>query len=154
MLVYDRRKTHVSIISGKYGIIKANTVCNTGEIIEYFTNLTGIIDNSVPFLKNDFTAAKISLVRNDRFSRFPERLLLRPPSHLSRKYTDFDCLLIAVVKFLCFLYVSHLLFPSISVIQHIFRMNSTSETAVHVRKRRFFKSFLLYRGVFINHIGK
>ena len=76
VLVDDRRKTLVSIMIGQYGIIKANTVCNTGEIIiKYFTNLTGIIDNGVPFLENDFTAAKISLVRNERFNRFPERLL-------------------------------------------------------------------------------
>ena len=78
MLVYDRRKTLVSIIIGRYGIIKANTVCNTGEIIiEYFTNLTGIIDNTVPFLKNDFTAAKISLVRYERFNRFPENCFFK-----------------------------------------------------------------------------
>ena len=58
MLVYDRRKYH-----GRYGIIKANTVCNTSEMSrEYLTNLTGVIDYSFPFLKKGFAAVKISLV--------------------------------------------------------------------------------------------
>ena len=157
MLVYDRRKTLVSMIIGRYGIITANTVCNTGEIIiKNFTNLTGIIHYSVPFLKYGFTAAKISLVRNEMFSRFPESLLFgttvtsfskicwfRLFANRSRQISLFS----VCVPFYFSLFISG--------IQHIFLVKSTSETAVHVRKRRvFFKDFLLHGDVLINDVGK
>ena len=63
VLVYDRQTTLVNIIIGRYGIIKPNNVCN--RTVDYFTNLTGIINNIVPTRKNDLSVVKISLVRDE-----------------------------------------------------------------------------------------
>ena len=53
ILVYVSRKAFIRIKICRYSVIKANIVCYRGKmIVENITNLTGIIDNNFPFLKN------------------------------------------------------------------------------------------------------
>ena len=128
ILVYDSRKSIICIKISRYSVIKANVACYRSKIIvENLTNLTGIIDDSVPFLNNYLISVETRIIWDKGFDRFPKGLIF------GTTFTSFS----KICRFRLFINCScQISLPSvgvpfylslfISVIQHIFLVNSTS----------------------------
>ena len=99
MPLNDRWKSFSGIVIRRYGVIKADIFCHgCKESIKYLTNFLCVRDDLVTLLNNYFVIMKCIFVGNKWFDCLPESLLFG-----SLKYAAFDCLLIAVIRFRCFL---------------------------------------------------
>ena len=142
ILVYVGRKAFIRIKICRYSVIKANIVCYRGKIIvENITNLTGIIDNNFPFLKNYLIGVENRELSEIRGLLFYQKIFGTTVTSFSkicwfRLFTNSNRQIS-----LPSLDVPFYLSLFISALHHIFLMNSTLEAAVHLRLICFLESF-------------
>ena len=122
----------------------------TVMIVENITNLTGIIVDSVPLLKNYLIGVEATIIWDKGFNSFLKNIFGTTVTSFSK-----------ICWFRRFINCSRpISLPSLGVpfylslfiraIQHIFLMNNTPKATVHIRQ----ECLLLHRGVFVNDFRK
>ena len=81
----DRRKPFIGVIVGWYGVIKPDIICHRRKkCIKYLTNLLGVRNNFVSFLKSNFIAMECVFIGFKGLIVVQNFCFLGPPSHRSR----------------------------------------------------------------------